>query len=200
MMLNLLFLLAFFMVIIAICTILVKNTFSAILYSLLFFFTAAALFILMNNEFLAFTIFLLYSTVISVLFIFSIFLIGAEGENFKISKFYIFIVSLSVIILFFEAYLLVSSNDFNLENKLFPKEDFQMFAAILFNNYGFEVVITAIILFVAMIGSIMQAQDTMVDKNKLQKVLEQVKRNPKLEISFSFKKAENHNVKEQKDE
>jgi NADH:ubiquinone oxidoreductase subunit 6 (subunit J) len=191
MMLNLFFLLSFLMVILAICTILVKNSFSAILYSLLFFFAAAFMLILINNEFLAFSMLLLYSTVISVLFIFSIFLIGAEGENFKISKFYIFIVSLSVVILSFEAYLLVSSNDFNLENKGFPKEDFQLFAAVLFNDYGFEIVITAIILFVAMIGSIMQAQDTMVDKNKLQKVLEQIKRSPKLEISFSTKKAEN---------
>lgn len=159
-----------------------KNTINSILCLILCFVFTAVIFFILNAEFLAYIIIIVYASAISILFIFIIMLLNLRlMEVYYINFYYIPLCIFINIFLILVIYLfLLKDFSFFIYNNLIInnnlsftwlnylnvynyKNNLYMIGIVLYNNYYIFVIIAGLILFLAMIGAILIVLN--VDKN-----------------------------------
>ena len=141
----------------------VKNPIVSILLLIVCFFNAAGLFILLDAEYLAFSLIVVYVGAVAVLFLFVVMLLPI-GEKFKnVQKKYRNIyVALGLLILF-ELFLLFSTkntccvhDDLSIFSMSAIKADSNIHALgqLLYTHYFLAFELSGLVLFVAMIGAV----------------------------------------------
>jgi NADH-quinone oxidoreductase subunit J len=168
----------------SIAVISVKNMVHSVMFLVLAFFNAAALFLLLNAEFIAILLIVVYVGAIAVLFLFVVMMLNVDIEKIKEgTKKHLPILILISVILFCEILLIVnfSSVKYYDTKILFPidKEisSIKSIGNVLYTDFAFPFQISGMILFVAMIGAIVLTKKDELRLIKKQKISDQVLRN-----------------------
>lgn len=154
------YLFAFLLIGSAVGVVVVRNTVYAALLLILAFFNSAALWLLLQAEFLSITLVLVYVGAVMVLFLFIIMMLNLRGETIKESFGQYFPFSLAVLfLLIVELILMLQSSLFDKaapDPELFKNTDnTATIGALLYKDYLFPFEIAAVILLVAIIAAIM---------------------------------------------
>jgi len=161
-----------------------RNTVHAVMFLVLAFINAAALFILLKAEFLAMLLIVVYVGAIAVLFLFVVMMLDVDSKTVK-NEFnrHIPLLALVAIVIFTEIFLIIKMSGIKLyeTKKLFPiaKEihNTQAIGNVLYTDFILPFQISGAVLFVAMIGAIVL---TLRDETRFirkQKISDQVFRN-----------------------
>ena len=157
---GLFYLFAFLLIGSAIGVVVVRNTVYAALLLILAFFNSAALWLLLQAEFLSITLVLVYVGAVMVLFLFVIMMLNLRTESMKESFGQYFPFSLAVL------FLLIVELVLMLQSSLFDKtapdpeplkniDNTAAIGSLLYKEYLFPFEIAAVILLVAIIAAIM---------------------------------------------
>lgn len=161
-----------------------RNAVHSVMFLILAFFNAAALFILLGAEFLAMLLIVVYVGAIAVLFLFVVMMLNVDTATIKrgINKYAPILLCL-VAILFFEIYLILKVSAINEYQKILivpisaDVHNTTALGNVLYTKFMLPFEIAGGILFVAMIGAIVL---TLSDKTRFirkQKISDQVLRN-----------------------
>lgn len=178
------YLFSFVLIASSLVTVSAKNTVHGVMFLVLAFINAAALFILLKAEFLAMLLVVVYVGAIAVLFLFVVMMLDVDSTKIK-REFnrHIPLLILVSIVIFTEIFLIVkmSGIKFYETTKLFPiAKDIpntQAIGNVLYTNFLLPFQISGAVLFVAMIGAIVL---TLRDETRFirkQKISDQVFRN-----------------------
>jgi len=159
----------------------VRNPVHAALHLVLAFFTCAALWMLLEAEFLAITLVLVYVGAVMVLFLFVVMMLDINTSPVKEGFIRYLPVGLSVAgLMVFEMYLVVRSKYFDAEHMPMPPphaadySDTRELGRVLYTDYVYPFEIASVILVVAIIAAIMLTMRKRVG-TKTQNPAEQVK-------------------------
>lgn len=184
----------------AIMMIAARNPVHSVLFLILVFFNASALFLLSGAEFLAMILLMVYVGAVAVLFLFVVMMLDIDFAELRRGiKRYVPIGVLTALILLAELILIFVSSPFSKEGlagtAVSPMPDMalrtntQAIGDILYTDYVFYFELAGFILLAAMIGAIVLALHHRVGV-KRQSVAEQVARNP--QTAIEVKKVEFH--------
>jgi NADH-quinone oxidoreductase subunit J len=148
----------------ALLVITVKNPVHSVLFLILGFFTAAALFVLLGAEFIAMILVIVYVGAVAVLFLFVVMMLDVSfGDLRKGAMQYVPMGLIIGAVLLSELVLVYSVWGFapeTLKNRAVPVSDYEgltnteALGRILYTDYLFPFQVAGLILFVAMIGAI----------------------------------------------
>jgi NADH-quinone oxidoreductase subunit J len=155
------YVLSAFLILGTLAVVLSRNPVYSVLFLIFSFFNAAGIFVFLKAEFLAMVLIIVYVGAVAVLFLFVVMLINVKEVNKKhyFSK-YVLFSALLVIVLGAEFLFLMNkgfikllpNNNINyLTNNLVS---IKSFGVVLFEQYYYVFVVSALILMVAMIGAI----------------------------------------------
>ncbi len=137
----------------ALTTIFARKSVYAIIGMVLAFFSAATLWILLNAEFLAMILIVVYVGAVMVLFLFVVMMTDADTVQNNISKFFIVILSIPTIAFLFELILVTSKTSFKVVDGG-GSFDIKSIGTALFTDYVLATEVAAVILLVAIIAAI----------------------------------------------
>lgn len=160
-----------------------RNTIHSVMFLILAFFNAAALFVILGAEFLAMLLIVVYVGAIAVLFLFVVMMLNVDTRQItdKVTKHVPVLLCISII-LFLEIFLLIKVStigDFKRATAVPIDQTIsntQAIGNVLYTNFILPFQISGAILFVAMIGAIVL---TLKDSNRYirkQKISDQVLR------------------------
>jgi len=139
----------------------VRNSVHAALHLVLAFFTCSALWLLLEAEFLAITLVLVYVGAVMVLFLFVVMMLDINSEPVREGFIRNLPVGLSVAgLMIFEMYLVVRSKYFNAESMPTPAghgsdySNTRELGSVLYTDYVYPFEIASVILVVAIIAAI----------------------------------------------
>ncbi len=171
-------------VISALMVVIARNPVRSVLFLIMTFFSAAALFVMLGAEFLALLLIVVYVGAVAVLFLFVVMMLDVDfvelkqgfAEYLPLGALLSFVLAVELIILGatfripkeFVAQTPITADVSNIE----------AFGRVLYTDYAFFFEAAGLILLVAMIGAILLTLSTKKDV-KRQKVCEQVSRTPK---------------------
>ena len=141
----------------SIALIAVNNTVHAALLLVLIFFNTAILWLMMNAEFLAIVLVLVYVGAVLVLFLFVIMLLDTQVQKTVSKKLYLIFSVVISIIMFAELYMVIFYHDFEnivIENLSQDTSNTYEIGLLLFTEHIFSFEVTAFILLVAIIAAI----------------------------------------------
>ena len=141
----------------SIALIAVNNTVHAALLLVLIFFNTAILWLMMNAEFLAIVLVLVYEGAVLVLFLFVIMLLDIQLQKTVSKKLYLIFSVVISIIMFAELYMVIFYHDFEntvIENLGQDTSNTYEIGLLLFTEHIFSFEVTAFILLVAIIAAI----------------------------------------------
>ena len=151
-----------------------NNAVHSVLFLIFTFFNSAILFILMNAEFLAMTIVIVYVGAIAVLFLFVVMMLNIAESAIKEGFLKYFPFGLILIVIFIsELFLVFNFDSFKIpenikidmnESSLLEKSNTKLIGLYLYTDYFIIFQISGFILLLAMIGAIVLAQN---DEKKL---------------------------------
>ena len=169
----------------AVCVIFSSSSVHSVLWLILSFISAAGLFILLNAEFLAMLLVVVYVGAVAVLFLFVVMMLNADPKKTK-TKFSNFVPVgiLTALIIFLELSVVFGGWKFSEElyinsvsSNLTKEDNTSSLGNILYTNYFLPFQIAGIILLVAMIGAIILTLSKR-EGVKRQDVLNQIYRDP----------------------
>jgi NADH-quinone oxidoreductase subunit J len=169
--------------------VLLKNPVHAVLSLIFCFINVAGIFILLNAEFLAMLVIIVYVGAVAVLFLFVIMMIGANSseKNYSSKIFsFAFIISFTFL---FEILLIIylGFKKYNIPNAKIPIPEnltnTQAIGGFLYSNFVLSFEISAIILLIAMVGSIVLTHRVR-DGVKKQNIAKQLDRDPNNSIEL----------------
>lgn len=174
------YIISFLIVVGALGVVFVSNPFYSVLLLIFTFFNAAALYVILDAEFLAAVLVIVYVGAIAVLFLFTVMLINVKSPQAKKRRILtkqFFLSLLLVIILSVEMFFLLYKGIRGLTNsKTTQSTDITSIAylgAELFNDYYYVFILSAIILTLAMIGAVIISEREKYIINKRQNISEQ---------------------------
>lgn len=183
------YLFSFILIASAVTVISAKNTVHSVLFLVLAFLNAAALFILLGAEFLAMLLVVVYVGAIAVLFLFVVMMLDVDSKKIKGSiNRHIPVLILVAIVMFAEIFMIikVSSVKFYETSTLYPIPknipNINAIGNVLYTDFLLPFQLSGGILFVAMIGAIVL---TLKDETRFvrkQKIRDQVFRSQKNSI------------------
>ena len=141
----------------SIALIAVNNTVHAALLLVLIFFNTAILWLMMNAEFLAIVLVLVYVGAVLVLFLFVTMLLDIQVQKTVSKKLYLIFSVVISIIMFTELYMVIFYHDFEnivIENLSQDTSNTYEIGLLLFTEHIFSFEVTAFILLVAIIAAI----------------------------------------------
>lgn len=159
--LNLFYLFSFILITSALLVVSARNMVHSVMFLVLAFINAAGLFVLLNAEFLAMLLVVVYVGAIAVLFLFVVMMLNIDVK--KISKEFnrhIPLLILVSIILFTEILLTIKASSIKVYDTtslyIIPKDEHNINAIgnVLYTNFILPFQLSGAILFVAMIGAI----------------------------------------------
>ncbi len=146
-----------------------NNAVHSVLFLIFTFFNSAILFILMNAEFLAMTIVIVYVGAIAVLFLFVVMMLNIAESAIKEGFLKYFPFGLILIVIFIsELFLVFNFDSFKIpenikidmnESSLLEKSNTKLIGLYLYTDYFIIFQISGFILLLAMIGAIVLAQN-----------------------------------------
>ncbi len=130
-----------------------KNPVNSVLFLILTFINSAVLFLLLDAEFIAMILIIVYAGAIAVFFLFIVIMLGIEAIKQQIcdKKWYILLASIA---LFFEICSVYFMQDFTTQNEGKINIDTYLIGSVLYTDYFYPFQIAGVILLVAMIGAI----------------------------------------------
>ncbi len=168
----------------ALMVVIARNPVRSVLFLIMTFFSAAALFVMLGAEFLALLLIVVYVGAVAVLFLFVVMMLDVDfvelkqgfAEYLPLGALLSFVLAVELIVLGatfrmpkeFVAQTPITADVSNIE----------AFGRVLYTDYAFFFEAAGLILLVAMIGAILLTLSTKKDV-KRQKVCEQVSRTPK---------------------
>ncbi|RCL01246.1 MAG: NADH-quinone oxidoreductase subunit J [Candidatus Tokpelaia sp. JSC085] len=187
------YLFSFVMIVSATTVVVTRNTFHSVLFLILSFFNAAALFLLAGAEFLAIVLLVIYVGAVAVLFLFVIMMLDVDLitlRRYRMPRYAPVGILAGIVLLMELIVVFISSNVVQMANNLaYPTPDIAMrsntqaLGDILYTDYVFYFEIAGLVLLVAMIGAI-----TLTLRHKTgvrrQSIAEQVARMPKTSIEI----------------
>ena len=182
--LTLFYLFSFVLISSALVVVSARNAVHSVMFLVLAFLNAAALFILLGAEFLAMLLIVVYVGAIAVLFLFVVMMLNVDHQEIgeKINR-HLPILILLAVVMFFEIFLIIkfSSVKYYDTKILFPTPtdiyNTKAIGNVLYTDFILPFQLSGAILFVAMIGAIVL---TMKDETRFirkQKISDQVSRN-----------------------
>ena len=140
----------------------VRNTIHSVMFLILAFVNAAGLFVMLNAEFLAMLLIIVYVGAIAVLFLFVVMMLNIDEVKRKIHSAGIYFCLLIAVIMALEIYIIASISDImssNFEKIIFVPIDAQItnthaIGNVLYTDFIYPFQLAGGILFVAMIGAI----------------------------------------------
>jgi NADH-quinone oxidoreductase subunit J len=182
--LMLFYLFSFVLISSALVVVSARNTIHSIMFLILAFLNAAALFILLGAEFLAMLLIIVYVGAIAVLFLFVVMMLNVDQKtiNNKINR-HLPILILVAIIMFFEIFLIIKFSNIKTYNTklLFPTpndiSNTEAIGKILYTDFILPFQLSGAILFVAMIGAIVLTIKEETRFIKKQNIANQIARN-----------------------
>ncbi len=159
--LDLFYLFSFILITSALVVVSARNTVHSVMFLVLAFLNAAALFLLLGAEFLAMLLIIVYVGAIAVLFLFVVMMLNVDfkQETKKISR-HLPVLMLVGVVMFFEIFLITKFSGIRLyETKiLFPTPtnitNTKAIGNLLYTDFILPFQLSGAILFVAMIGAI----------------------------------------------
>ncbi len=141
---------------------LVKNPVHSVLLLILSFFYGAGLLMLLKAEFLALTLIIVYVGAVAVLFLFVVMMLNISNEeNRKILSFKTFTIALLLLLILAEiVYYLnlgILKSDVEISGKIalnYAKHNINQIGENLYTLYFYPFLLTGVLLFIAMIGTI----------------------------------------------
>lgn len=178
------YLFSFVLIASSLVTVSAKNTVHGVMFLVLAFINAAALFILLKAEFLAMLLVVVYVGAIAVLFLFVVMMLDVDSKQIKreFNRHTPLLILVSIVI-FTEIFLIVKMSNIKLyeTNKLFPITEnipnTQAIGNVLYTDFILPFQISGAVLFVAMIGAIVLTLRDETRFIKKQKISDQVFRN-----------------------
>ena len=168
-----------------------NNSVHSVLWLILTFISAAGLFVLLNAEFIAMLLIVVYVGAVAVLFLFVVMMLNFDPPSVKV-KFSNFIPVgiITALVIFIELALIFSGWSFA-ENSYITNVDFiyttenntASLGNVLYTDYFLSFQIAGIILLVAMVGAIVLTLSKR-ENVKRQGVIDQMYRNPKEAVSL----------------
>ncbi|MEM7617360.1 MAG: NADH-quinone oxidoreductase subunit J [Pseudomonadota bacterium] len=144
----------------AILVVIANNPVHNVLFLILGFFNAAGLFILLGAEFIAMLIVIVYVGAVAVMFLFVVMMMNINTEIKKRSLIKYLPFGIAIIAIFFiELYFVINNWGYLVEQQVItlPKTEItnvEQLGRVLYTDYAYIFIMSGIILFVAMIGSI----------------------------------------------
>lgn len=182
---TLFYLFSFVLISSALVVVSARNMVYGVMFLVLAFFNAAALFILVGAEFLAMLLIVVYVGAIAVLFLFVVMMLNVDNQVVQeLSRKKPVLISICAVILT-EIIMVVqfSSSSFHKVKKLYPiSEDVNNVTAIgnvLYTDFILPFQLGGAVLFVAMIGAIVLTLKDETRFIKKQKIYDQISKNPK---------------------
>jgi NADH-quinone oxidoreductase subunit J len=169
--------------------VLFKNPIYAVLSLIFAFLNCAGLFILLKAEFLAMLIIIIYVGAVAVLFLFVIMMIGNNIAKKIYSKKIFAFAFIVFSVFFFEMLFIIfiGFSKYELPNILFPipanVTNTEAIGSILYSQFMLPFEISAVILLVAMVGSVALTH-RIRDGVKKQNINEQLSKNPQNSINL----------------
>ncbi len=168
-----------------------NNSVHSVLWLILAFISAAGLFILLNAEFIAMLVVVVYVGAVAVLFLFVVMMLNSDppSKQVKFSNF-IPVGIITALVIFVELGLIFSGWTFA-ENTYIANKNFidttenntMSLGKVLYTEYFLSFQISGIILLVAMVGAIVLTLSKR-DNVKRQGVVDQMYRDPKKSVSL----------------
>jgi len=179
--LDLFYLFSFILIASALVVVSARNTVHSVMFLVLAFLNAAALFLLLGAEFLAMLLIIVYVGAIAVLFLFVVMMLNVDfkQETKKISR-HLPVLMLIGVVMFFEIFLITKFSGIRLyETKiLFPTPtditNTKAIGNLLYTDFILPFQLSGAILFVAMIGAIVLTLKEETRFIKKQKICDQV--------------------------
>ncbi len=146
----------------ALALVLVKNPVHSVLLLILSFFYGAGLIMLLKAEFLALTLIIVYVGAVAVLFLFVVMMLNIEEEKSrKIISFKSVLSGLLLVLILAELTYYINlgvlENSANIQGKIlidYSKNNINQIGENLYTTYFYPFLLTGLLLFIAMIGSI----------------------------------------------
>lgn len=169
-----------------------KNTVHSVLFLILTFLNAAALFVLLGAEFLAMLLIIVYVGAIAVLFLFVVMMLNIDQKQIKtnLNK-NLYLLSCIGVILFIEIILIIKASTVNLSAdkmiRLVPTplsiSNTEALGNIIYTDFILPFEIAGMILFVAMIGAIVLTTGDQERLMRKQNISEQTARKNSIKLS-----------------
>ena len=181
--LNLFYIFATVLILSSIVVVSAKNSVRSVMFLILAFLNAAALFILLGAEFLSMLLIIVYVGAIAVLFLFIVMMLNVDRDELKIQfNRHIPVLITVAIVIFSEIMLFVqfSSVKFYETKTLFPTPDnitnTKAIGNLLYTDFILPFQLSGAILFVAMIGAIVLTMKEETRFIRKQKISDQISR------------------------
>ncbi len=158
-----------------------RNPVHSVLFLILVFINAAMLFVLLNAEFVAMLLIVVYVGAVTVLFLFVVIMLGVDNLKRAVhtNRFVIFFVSL---LLFCELIIVYLSHNFVGAFPALVKIDTYTIASVLYTDFFYLFQVSGLLLLVAMFGAIILTLETRNIKVRRQKVVDQLLREAKVRL------------------
>jgi len=185
------YLFSFVLISSALIVVLARNTIYSVLFLILAFFNAAAIFIMLNAEFIAMLLIVVYVGAIAVLFLFVVMMLNVDKISLqqRIKPFLPILLFVSII--FFGELVLaiklstISNYKISISNPInYNLTNTQMLGNVLYTDFIVPFQIVGAILFVAMIGAILLTLRQRNKQIKQQNIFQQISRDPKNSIEM----------------
>ena len=141
----------------SIAMILIRNTVNSALLLVFIFFNTAIIWLLLNAEFLAILLVLVYVGAFLVLFLFVVMMLSEHEKQMPKKNSYIFLSSIVGLIMFVELLLIILSGNFNVATPVINNiavSNTSLLGIEIYTNHLISFEITAFILLVAIIAAI----------------------------------------------
>jgi NADH-quinone oxidoreductase subunit J len=181
---GLFYLFSFILIGSALVVVSARNMVHCVIFLVLAFLNAAALFVLLEAEFLAMLLVIVYVGAIAVLFLFVVMMLNVDFKEIKpkVNRHLPVLILVSVV-MFFEIFIIIKFSALKLyEIKLlFPAsnnvQNTQAIGNLLYTDFILPFQISGAVLFVAMIGAIVLTLKDKAHFIKTQKISSQIRRN-----------------------
>jgi NADH-quinone oxidoreductase subunit J len=188
---SLFYLFATLIIISALIVVRAKNSVHSVLFLILAFFNAAGLFIMLNAEFLAMLLIVVYVGAIAVLFLFIVMMLNVDRPLLqRVIKPNLAILLGTATLIFGEFLLFIkisTINNYQINIK-FPTNsaisNTEMIGHILYTDFLIPFQIVGAILFIAMVGAIFLTLKQQRNILKKQSIFKQISRDPKTAIEL----------------
>jgi NADH-quinone oxidoreductase subunit J len=172
---------AFFIILSALGTVFTRNPIYAVLFLIFTFLNSAGIFVLLNAEFLAFAIILVYIGALAIIFLFIVMLVNIKASIGKKGSIKFFITSLTLIVIFTGEVIFLLVNSFNKTlnlnvalNKEANLNSLEKLGFALYNNYYYIFLVVGIILTLTAIGVLLISKiDNNINNNYKQSMFKQ---------------------------
>lgn len=138
----------------ALSVIAVKKSVHAIMFMVLTFFSAATLWVLLNAEFLAMILVVVYVGAVMVLFLFVVMMTDAETVEHRPSKLLCIFLAIPTLAFILELIIVTSKTEYKVIADGAARFDVKAIGHALFTEYVFATEVAAVILLVAIIAAI----------------------------------------------